>query len=644
MDTACPRVFEVLRDADSDAADRAFVEGLPELSTDDQITVVKLLLERGRDAGLNALPVLFDRLDDTSQSRIITSASRLFPSLRSAIRSGKIQTRSNTLHIVSVSGNVRLAYIVAHALRDASPQIRTEAGSVLLAMTEQYRRRLADTTAELRETSEASLDCARPVAGTLDILGEERQFLNTALKDGLEGFESHHRLEIVKAAMYFAEELENSLFQHLSHRRGKLTHAMLEVFTNAVGPHFAPFAYVAMKYKDVRGRIIAMLSTCRDAALFAELIRFGWMNRDPEIRRALQGIHSLAWLSDELEAVFSLPDRVAAKMPAWLLPLGLPADTKVSILNHLFMLDDEAVHRAAAWALCSIKSASSIRALNLMLESGNPEIQKIAGFELADRRRRQVFHGEAPAGRPEEWRALLRHARLSEDFDVLWRNFERVDPTSARDAGYHALTFVPGFSTQIRLNLLGRKPEDRLRALRLVLLLHVAEHFRNEVLGLTRDRDPEVRSAAMTAIGGIGDSASRRILERALQDDAAMVVTAAIFGLDQMQAERRDELIKPICHSEDPGVRAAAIRVLLRMRLNDGAANLIYMLNDPRPKHRAAALWLVDRMQLVTLADRVTEMANGDTDERVSRTALRVLQRFDRLHVLTKSTPLAEET
>ncbi|MCZ6699060.1 MAG: HEAT repeat domain-containing protein [Planctomycetota bacterium] len=643
MESARPKIFEVLREADSDAADRAFVEGMPELDSDDQAECVKALLERGRDAGLNAIPVLFDRVDGRSQSRIILGASRLFSSLRSAIRSGKIQTRSNALRIVSKSGNVRLAYIAAHALRDASPQIRTEAGSVLLAMTEAYRRRHADTTAELCESSEAFSDCAHPIARTLDILREEREFLYTALKEGLDGFESHHRLEVVKAAMYLADGLENALFQHMSHRRGKLTHAMLEVFSKATGPHFAQFAYVAMKYKDMRGRIIAMLSTCRDSALFAEMIRYGWMGRDPEIRRALHGMRSLAWFSDQIEAVFSLPAEVAAKLPAWLLPLGLPADEKVSILNHLFMLDDEDAHRAAAWALGTIKSASSTRALNMMLESDNPEIQRIAKFELANRKRNLAHHGDVPAGRPEEWRELLRLARLSEEFDDFLENFERIEPTIARDAGFHAVSHIPGFSTHARVNLLGRKSADRLRALRLVLLLHVSEHFRNEILGLTRDANVEVRSAAMTAIGRVGDPTGRRILERALQDDAPTVVAAAIFGLDQMRAERREELIKPICNSEDPGARAAAIRVLLRMRLNDGATNLIYMLNDPRPRHRSAALWLVDRLQLVTLAERVTEMANGDTNQRVSRTALRVLKRFDRLHEMTKATPVAEK-
>lgn len=638
-----PKIFDILQGANSDAADRAFVEGLPHLDSHVQAEVIGTLLERGRDAGLNALPAMFDQVNDVSRAQIVANSARLFPSLRAAIRSPKIETRSNVLQIVNASGNIRLAYIAAHALRDASPQIRADAGAVLLALTEVHRRRRVETTSALRETAEASHDCARPDLRTLDLLREERQFLASALKEGLEGFESHHRLEVVRAAMSLAEELEDALFQHMSHRRGKLTHAMLEIFSAAALPEFAPFAYVALRYKDVRGRIITTLTGCRDTAFFAEMIRYGWLGCDPEIRRALHGIRTLAWLSDEIEAVFALPDDVPAKLPAWLLPLGLPADTKVSILNHLFMLDDESVHRATAWALGAIKSASSTRALHLVLESDSIELQRIAKFELAHRKRHQHCHGEAPAGRPEEWRSLLRLGRLSEEFDDFWQHFERIEPTVARDAGYHALSYVPAFSNQVRAHLLGRTPEDRLRAVRLVLLLHVSEHFRNELITLTQDTDTEVRSVAMTAMARIGDPTSRRILERALNDDAPSVITAAVLGLDHMRVEHRDELLKPICNSEDSGARAAAVRVLLRMRLSEGATNLIYMLNDPRPRHRAAALWLVDRMQLVTLADRIAEMANDDSDEGVSRTALRVLKRFDRLHGLTRSTPLEED-
>ncbi|MFQ5423894.1 MAG: HEAT repeat domain-containing protein [Phycisphaerae bacterium] len=627
-----PRILEVLRDRKAEVADRAFVEALryldgPQLQTE----IVEILLHRGRDEGLNAMPALFDHVDDQAQAIIVDHTPRLFAALRAGIRSGKVQTRFNTLRIVQRSRNPRLAYLPAHAMHDASPRIRMTAAAVLLELSNLFRRRQTETRATLQAQPERGETSTHSVAAAVDHLAQEQQFLATALREALSSFESHHQIEVVEAAMYLAEELEETLFDHPSSRRGKLTHAMQEVFTKSLSPRLASFAYIALRYRDLRGRVVSTLANCRDAAFFAEFVRYAWLGRSPSIGRALHSIHTLSWLSDELEAVFSLPPDVAVRLPAWLLPLGISTDLKVSILNHVFLLDNPAAHRAAAWALMAIRTAAGTRTLNVLLESDDVEVRSAARQELDHRKRHAIQKNDVPAGRPAAWRKLLSTAGLSETFSDLWDDFERIDPALARDAGFDAFTFVPGFATQVRVHLLGRKPQERLRALKLVLTLCVAEQFRKEIFGLAQDGDPSTRTATMTALGQIGDPTSRRILERALNDGTPSVEAAAIHGLDRIGADRRDELIKRKCNSEDARVRAAAVRALLRMRNPHGAANLIYMLNDPRPRHRAAALWITERLQLTTVADRIAEIADTDVDERVARTAIHVLKKFDRL-------------
>lgn len=622
--------MDMLCGSTSDAADYALLEALQYVAPDMQLEIVDALLERGRDVGLNALPGLLDQVEESARNRIILSTSRLFAALRTAARSGRTQTRSNTLRIVRDSGNLRLAYVASTAMSDASPRIRAEAALVLMRLAERFRQRLRETTGTLRDVSHSDEDVRRPVVHTLDLLQKERGFLTTALREALGSFESHHRVEVVAASMYMAEEMEDALFDKPSSRRGKLTQAMIEAFTESMSPGLAPFAYMGLRRKDLRGRIVAALAGGRKSAFVAEFIRYGWLARDPFIGRALRSIRTLAVLDDELEFVFALPRDVAELMPAWLLYLGVPADVKVSVLNHVFLLDNPGAHRAAAWAVATIRSAASARTLHVMLESEDEAVRGIARQELDHRRRHLAGQSELPMGRPEAWRTLLRAARVSEDFNEFWDHFERIDPTHARAGGFHAMSYIPGFSTQIRVHLLGRKPEDRHRALRLALLLHVAEHFRNEIFGLAQDQDIRIRSATMTALGHIGGAASRRILERALNDDEPAVQAAAIGGLDRMEADGRDELIRRKCNAEDAHVRAAAIRALLRMRMPEGATNLIYMLHDPRPQHRSAALLVIDRMNLAAVSSRVMEIANTDKDVRVARTAVHVLKRLDR--------------
>ena len=95
-----PRIIEFLREAHSAAADHAIVAALPRVAPELQVELLDILLARGGDDGLAELPSLFDQLIAPAQTRIIASASRLFTPLRSAIRSSRVQTRTNRAYTV----------------------------------------------------------------------------------------------------------------------------------------------------------------------------------------------------------------------------------------------------------------------------------------------------------------------------------------------------------------------------------------------------------------------------------------------------------------------------------------------------------------------------------------------------------------
>jgi len=186
---------------------------------------------------------------------------------------------------------------------------------------------------------------------------------------------------------------------------------------------------------------------------------------------------------------------------------------------------------------------------------------------------------------------------------------------------------------QVKLN--SKRSSDRLRALRLILALSLCDHFEKDIFAAANDTSPEVRAAAMAALGQIGGETSRRICERALCDRSPLVQAAAIDALDQMRAERRAELVGPKTDSEDADVRAAAVRCLLKMRMQKAAGALITMLQDDRADHRCAALWVVDQLKLATLAPRISEFARSDPDPRIARIGQHVARRLERIRAAT---------
>ena len=72
----------------------------------------------------------------------------------------------------------------------------------------------------------------------------------------------------------------------------------------------------------------------------------------------------------------------------------------------------------------------------------------------------------------------------------------------------------------------------------------------------------------------------------------------------------------------------AAVQVLLRQELREAADTLLDMLDDASPQQRASALWVVERLQLQSVIDRVSQISENDPVTRVRHRARRLLRQW----------------
>lgn len=623
-------ILDILADFEGDGPDRTLLTALTVATPTRQADIIQLLLDRSQPTGLQGLPPLLNKLEPAARRLIIENSDRLFSALRTCARSSNAQTRQNTLEIISESGDARLAYLAAHAMHDGSPRIRCHAAQTLLRLS---RRQLEDTRrviATLDPANGRSAEACRELANTLHGVASRREYIVNALGEALEHYESHHRPEVVEAAMPFALDLEPSLVRQSTLKRGKLSHAIEEILSDRLLPEHAPFVYVAMAFPELRRKVCAILGRCRDNAFFCEFIRWHWVTRDPNIRKHLAAIRQLAWLNDGFDTAFNLPTDVAAAAPSWLLPLGIPVGQKISLLLNLLILDDAAANRAAVWALTRIESPDCTTAMQGLLDHDNEEIRRIARIEL-DRRDRGRHRSTLPRtlkSRPEDWATLLDSAGVAEEFESIWQNFERLDAGLARKAGPHALKFITNFGMRLQTKLLSKSTPDRLRAMRIVRTLSLGSTFEKDVYTAANDTDTEIRSLAVATLAQIDGETTRRILERSLADEAPEVRAAAIESIESQHLSIAQDTIEGLTDSEDADVRAAATRCLLRQRIPEAARSLMKMLLDPRPDHRCAALWIVDQLKLYTLEPRIRAIADADPDSRIARIADHVARRL----------------
>lgn len=628
--TARLAILDILADFEGDAPDRSLLAALSVATPMRQAEIVRLILDRAQPTGLQGLPPLLGKLEPAARRLIIENSDRLFSALRTCARSSNAQTRQNALEIISESGDARLAYLAAHAIHDGSPRIRAHAAATLLRLS---RRQLEDTRrviANLDPANGSDAASCRELANTLHGVASRREYIVNALGEALEHYESHHRPEVVEAAMPFALDLEPSLMRQSTLKRGKLSHAIEEILSDRLLPEHAPFVYIAIAFPELRRKVCAMLGRCRDNAFFCEFIRWHWVGRDPNIRKHLASIRQLAWLNDGFDAAFNLPSDVAAAAPSWLLPLGIPVGQKISLLLNLLILDDAAANRAAVWALTRIESPDCTTAIQGLLDHDSEEVRRIAQIEL-DRRDRGRHRPALPRSlksRPDDWATLLQSAGVAEEFESIWQNFERLDAGLARKAGPHALQYITNFAMRLQTKLLSKSSADRLRAMRIVGTLSLGAKFEKDVYTATNDADVEIRSTAVATLSQIGGETARRILERSLADEAPEVRTAAIESMEALHLTNVRELLEPLTDSEDADVRAASTRCLLRQRVPEAARALMKMLLDPRPDHRCAALWVVDHLKLYTLEPRIRGIADADPDSRIARIAEHVCKRL----------------
>jgi HEAT repeat protein len=624
-----PRIFKILENCPDPGAGHALAAGLPLADPETQCQIIDIIVSRGQDLSLEALPDCFDRLSPPAQQKVVGGTAHLFGALRATVRSPSLQTRLNSLAIIRQGRNPRLAYLAAAGVRDGSHHVRAEAAATLRELTDLHCRSHAETASILREACDGEESLSATAAHTLNYLRDERRHLVAAVRETLEHFESHHRPEIIESAMYLADELEETLFSENALRRGKLTPPMLDLYGQSPSPRLAAFTYIALGHTELRRKIVATLSRLRNPAFFAELIRHHWLSRDPRIQRNLSAIRSLAWLGDGFEAAFTLPPNLAALAPAWISALGLASDHKVKLLTSFLLIDNPEANRAAAWALARMATPVADRALQGAADHENPHVRRIVEMELRHRRRSPRASSRlARPYRPQEWCDLLDQSGLREDFDDFWHHFDRIPREIATAAGPYAVQYVAGFQTEMQVRLIAQQPADRVRALKMLRDLNVADRFCKEVFSAANDPSPEVRAGAIPALGALGDPTSRRILDRALSDASPKVQAAAIEALDGLVAPRRMELFLPKIDHDDAEVRAAAVLALLRMHVPKAAIALVAMLKDDRSDHRAGALWIVDRLRLTALETRVADLAQGETDPRIVRIAQHVHRRL----------------
>ncbi len=621
---AAPAVYGWLREAWNTAADDALLEVLLNGRADSQRFAFDTLLARGREASLARLVGRFDELPEDLKREVAAAGERLSSATRAAVSDERFESRRSAIALVQTAGDCRQAYLLADALCQDDRRTRELAAAALVGVTASYLQR-ANETGPSSESIEAHL--------------KDGEYLAAALQRAIAAWDLHHRTDVLAAAASLPGLMEASLLQKADEPRSKIAHALSELLTGPHDPRLAAFALAALTRSVLRPAAVRAISTCTEPRYFTALLDAAWLLADPEVCRGCGYVKRLAFIEAGLEPLIQLCDAGKdadaavrsglrlARAVRLIGASGLPADTKLGVYRSLLAGGAEtpvptanpltAGRYAALWELMASEGQAADELL-LCLVQWEDAFAPLARLALKKRRPQLDLPSQPSA-------VASRVAPAADDFERLWDTFDTLT-AEQRLVAVHRLRDEPSRVDRIlRGKLASQRAPDRVRALRIIRMLGRTDGFAEPILKLAHDAEPVVRSAAIAALGVLEGASAVRVARQALTDPDARVRANAIEALDALNAADRERSVSPLLRADDQRVRANAIKSLLGLHVREAAEALLGMLAHPQRAYRASALWVIERLQLSTLIERVERLALKDSDPGVRRRARRAL-------------------
>ena len=602
-----PEVYRLLAAADNAAADRVLLHALPRLDRAHRRAALDVLIQRRRLGAQVELVSGFSGYPEDLRGDILAHAGSLEAALRAAIERTDSTPRTGAIELIAESGDCKLAYLLNRAWSHSCPTTRELAGKTLMAFAERhFAGRGAATDGE---------SAAR--------IRDDQCRLVAALERALRCWELHFRTEVLTAVMWFAECLEPVIAEKVAQPRSRLAHALNALLLARPDPRFADYALQALTIPALRAGASRVIGRCRDDAFMTALIDESQRLNDTQMRKACASIGELSWLGRSINPLLRLPPRKTALAMRFLGVTGLPGDIKVRLFADALASGGADLRQAALRQLVLIDTQAATQTLRTLAGRTDDPDAETARRELR-RRSTRPPPTRTPSPRRDSGAAegpSAGAASANERLDEIFGASGTLDERQRRVALQGPVLVTPAAERYFRAKLASSDADERARALQVARLANKVSEIEDQVYRLAHDPDAVVRSHALLTLPGIPTATSVRILRRALEDLDSRVQASAVEVLDQLEVDHCDAWIEPKLDSPNARVRANAIKALLKHGVQRAGDVLIRMLDSNVRGDRLSALWVVQRLSLGSMLDRVAALATDDLDEEVRRRA-----------------------
>lgn len=586
-----PAALTLLEKRKNRAADAALAEALPDLDPAPQAEALRIIAQRGHPGTLATIAARFSKYEPAIQSMLLNQIGDLSGGIRVAVGSEEVEARCAAVEFLRRSQDPKLAYLLTGVLRGTCPKTRGLAAQALAELAERSRKRAPDQ---------------HPPTERIDYLAE-------ALSDAIRCWESHLQPAVLRAAMLCAHRTEDAFLSKLAEPRTNIDVAIGSILSRGFDPQLAGFTMRALAMPRIRGHAAKVIEQATDPKFLRAVGESQWLLADPHVRQGVGRVRKLTWTDDAIAILAQVGKQAALGLIRLIAASGINNHRKAEILRAVLESDDQARQSGALWALVDDMSQAGAVALDRIATTSESPLAPIAAREL---QRRGI--SIPPQSKPSKGGGSDAWSRVWDGLDL-----DASDRTSvSRDLRERAADLLEPLKKKLDATI----PMERIRALRIARWMRLAKQVDTQVYRLANDPDPMVRGTAIALLAHLPGPVSLRILRRAIEDADNRVQANAVEALALLDEKECRRWVGPKLTSEHGRVKGNAVQALLRLEMREAGDALLEMLNDPARGHRISGLWVVERLRLKTVVQRVERLSREDDDPQVRRRAGRVLR------------------
>jgi len=608
-------ILRQLATLDEAVVDHALAEALPTADDHTRRVLVDMLLERAHPSGLAGLIRHFHQLEEPAQRIATTQVHVLDDALRHAADDREAQTRLNMIDIVDRSSRAWLAYLLTSQLHADDARLHRAAARALLRMVR--RHCLGAAAAE-----------ADPGAG---------EQLYRAVVEACACFHQHRRRDVLLAAACYAPRFGSALLKHIADRHGSAYPAMCELIAQADHPIAGRALLGFAAIESTRSAAIRGLENRNAAAQLGPITELSHLLPAATVLSGVRHVRKPVHLAPRGRDLASLDVTCHRRLPRWIAALALDDATRRQALSELTAQRDATTRLLALRQLTAMADEQADDAIAPMCFDADPAIARIALRHLLRRRWKGLgrMMVKLIGSAHPDLRQIAERQLGPISFERLWHNWPNLAPGTRVAAGRALAKIDPNFGRQLAHKMSADDADGRLQAVMMVRQLGQETYFEKQLLERARDDDGRVASAAVRALGPLG--ASTQVvgtLTEALGHEDDRVRSNAIESLETMQQVAWvSDSLKSMARESGNRSRATAIKALMELPMNEALPELERMLVDDDHAHRVSALWVVEKLGLLPVVNRVAEIAQADPEPRVRRRAVRVVRDLAATHL-----------